>query len=79
MNFLCGLVSNLTIGDLDRLPIAGGPGHQPNHPVAVQERLEIVDIALVDRALRQQHSVNAVHLISGSHNHAAYKIQVELF
>jgi hypothetical protein len=47
--------------------------------VAIQEGLEIVDIALVDCALGYQNSINAVYLVSGSDNHAAHKVQIEFF
>jgi hypothetical protein len=47
--------------------------------VAIQESLEIVHFALVDRALRQQHAIDTVYLVPGSDNHAAHKVQIEPF
>src|SRR5262245_25056087 len=47
--------------------------------MAVQERLEIVDITLVDGALREHHDIDTVDLVSGCDYRAAYKIQIESF
>ncbi len=47
--------------------------------MAIQESLEIVDIALVDRALRHQNAINAVYLVPGGDNQAAHKVQIEFF
>ena len=55
------------------------PGYEANNSVAVQKGLEIVHIAFVDSALGQDNDVDAVDLVSGCHNSAAHKIQVELF
>ena len=43
----------------------------------VQQRLELVDLALVDRALRQANDIDTTGLLAGGHQHAVQEVQIE--
>ena len=67
-------------GELTRLP--GGlahPGHQLDHPVAVQQRFEGVDLVLRDGALGQHDDIDTARLLAGGDQHTIQQVQIEPF
>jgi hypothetical protein len=66
--------------ELAGLPaVLAHPGHQVDHPVAVQKRFEVVDLALVDGAFGQQDDIDATGLLAGGDKHAIQQVQVKPF
>src|SRR5262245_60676067 len=47
--------------------------------MTVQDSLELVDLALIDRALRQHDDIDAVGLVPSSGQHAIQQFKVEPF
>src|SRR5271155_1920381 len=54
-------------------------GDENRHAVTIQNGLETIDLALVDRALRQYHGIDTVDLVPGGDNHTTHQVEVELF
>lgn len=59
------------------LRLLAGAGYQRNRAMEVQETLQGVDVVLVDGGLREQHNVDAVHLLAGSDQHPVEEVEVE--
>jgi hypothetical protein len=58
------------------VPDAHGPGDQSGHSVPGQERLQIIDLAVLHRALRQDDDIDGLDLVLGD-EHPVHEIQIE--
>jgi hypothetical protein len=54
-------------------------GDESRHAVMIQNGLETIDLALVDRVLREYHGIDTADLVPGGDNHATHQVEVELF
>ena len=55
------------------------PGDQPGHSVTGQERLQVIDLAVLDRAFWQDDDIDGVGLVPGRGEHPVHQVQVEPF
>src|SRR5262249_44418379 len=66
---------------LGSCPVCSGrprtPVMRPKHSVQAEQCLKIIDLPLVDSALRQTHDVDAADLVSCRDEHPIHMIQVE--
>ena len=60
---------------LSRAP--ADPGVELGHAMAVQQRFEVVDLALVDRALGQHDDIDATGLLTGGDQHPIQEVQIK--
>src|SRR5262249_31670702 len=55
------------------------PDDETGYPVTAQQRLEIVELALVDRALREDDGADAVDFVQGCDERPIDEVEIELF
>ena len=57
--------------------VLSDPGLEEHHAVAVQQRLEALDLGLVDGALGHEHDIDAPGLLARGYEHTVEKLQIE--
>src|SRR5262249_58911592 len=61
------------------LRVLTDPGDESGYPVAAEQRLEIVELGVVDCTLREDHGADAVDFVQGCDDRPIDEVEIELF